>query len=152
MDLLSRRDDVRRRWEAGRALRLGGRGHAGEAAAAGRRWEPTVGVSGGPGLGAVMPAYETTIMISTLTSRKRTIDLLKSVINLVLEKKGVVMDVNSLGTRALAYDIKKHKQTHSSANYAILNMYTSPTTLKEAHKMLRYDENVVRFMSIRQSR
>jgi ribosomal protein S6 len=105
-----------------------------------------------PGLGAVMPAYETTIMISTLTSRKRTIDLLKSVINLVLEKKGVVMDVNSLGTRALAYDIKKHKQTHSSANYAILNMYTSPTTLKEAHKMLRYDENVVRFMSIRQSR
>eukprot|EP01044_Picomonas_judraskeda_P038474 COSAG03_NODE_17986_length_364_cov_0.762264_2_plen_34_part_01 len=34
-----------------------------------------------------MPAYETTIMISTLTSRKRTIDLLKGVINLVLEKK-----------------------------------------------------------------
>ena len=104
-----------------------------------------------PGRGQ-MPAYETTIMISTLTSRKRTIDLLKGVINLVLERKGVVMDVNSLGTRALAYDIKKHKQTHSSANYAILNMYTNPSTLQEAHKLLRYDENVVRFMTIRQSR
>ena len=68
----------------------------------------------GAGGGGKMPAYETTIMISTLTSRKRTIDLLKGVINLVLEKKGVVMDVNSLGTRALAYDIKKHKQTHSA--------------------------------------
>ena len=101
---------------------------------------------------AQMPAYETTIMISTLTSRKRTIDLLKGVINLVLERKGVVMDVNSLGTRALAYDVKKHKQTHSSANYAILNMYTNPSTLQEAHKLLRYDENVVRFMTIRQSR
>ena len=99
-----------------------------------------------------MPAYEMTVMISTLTSRKRTVDLLKSVINLVLEKKGVVTDINSLGTRALAYDIKKHKQTHSTANYAILNLYTSPTTLNEAHKMLRYDQNVVRFMSVRQSR
>ena len=101
---------------------------------------------------AAMPGYETTIMMSTATSRKRTVDLLKRVVEHVLDKKGVVTSINSLGTRALAYDIKKHKQTHSTANYAILNTYASPGTLKEAHKLLQHDADVIRFMTIRLSR
>ena len=44
------------------------------------------------------------------------------------------------------------KQTHSTANYAILNTYASPGTLKEAHKLLQHDADVVRFMTIRLSR
>jgi|EP01047_Picozoa_sp_COSAG01_P017762 ribosomal protein S6 len=56
-----------------------------------------------------MPAYETTVMISTLTSRRRTIDLLKRLVNHVLDNKGVVTSITSLGDRALAYDIRKNK-------------------------------------------
>ena len=56
-----------------------------------------------------MPAYETTIMISALTSRKRTVELLKRVVNNFLDRQGVVMGINSLGQRKLAYDIRKSK-------------------------------------------
>jgi len=58
-----------------------------------------------------MPAYETTIMVSSLTSRRRTVDLLKRVVNHVLDKQGVVHSIASLGNRALAYDIRKGKVT-----------------------------------------
>ena len=56
-----------------------------------------------------MPAYQTTIMISAMTSRRRTVDLLKRAINHIIAEKGVVMGVQSLGTRALAYDIRHKK-------------------------------------------
>ena len=48
-------------------------------------------------------------MISALTSRKRTVELLKRVVNNFLDQKGVVMGINSLGQRKLAYDIRKNK-------------------------------------------
>ena len=125
-------------------------GAGGEAGEGGRGASP--GGGGEAPRPAAMPGYETTIMMSTATSRKRTVDLLKRVVEHVLDKKGVVTSINSLGTRALAYDIKKHKQTHSTANYAILNTYASPGTLKEAHKLLQHDADVIRFMTIRLSR
>ena len=130
-----------------RGCAAGGGGQAGE-----RRAGGFPGDGGEAPRWAAMPGYETTIMMSTATSRKRTVDLLKRVVEHVLDKKGVVTSINSLGTRALAYDIKKHKQTHSTANYAILNTYASPGTLKEAHKLLQHDADVIRFMTIRLSR
>ena len=99
-----------------------------------------------------MPAYETTIMISTMTSRRRTVDLLKRAINHIIDDKGVVMGVYSLGTRALAYDIRRKQETHSTANFAIIKSYASPQTMLETQKQLRFDEDVLRFMTIKQSR
>ena len=113
-----------------------------------------------------MPAYETTLMISSLTSRKRTIEVLKRVVNTFLDRQGVVTGINSLGQRKLAYDIRENKvrknatragcnltcclqETHSTANYTILNVYCSPASLREAHKIMRFDDNVLRFMTIK---
>jgi len=44
------------------------------------------------------------------------------------------------------------QETHSTATYAVVKSFTSPATLKEAHKLLRYDDDVIRFMTTKQSR
>ena len=44
------------------------------------------------------------------------------------------------------------QETHSTATYAVIKSLMSPTTLKETHRILRYDEDVVRFMTTRATR
>ena len=58
---------------------------------------------------------------------------------------GQILTKDDWGTKRLAYPIKKHFKGH----YCFYNFATTPANLTEAERLLRIDENVLRFMVVK---
>ena len=99
-----------------------------------------------------MPAYELTIALVANTSRRQTVEALKRVADTFYQSEGVIRSICSLGLRKLAYTIRHNKETHSTANYVVFRVHSSPNAMKTAQTLMRYDERVLRFLSLREDK
>lgn len=92
-----------------------------------------------------MPFYEHIIITRPDISPQQVDTLVEEVTNLLKANGGSVAKTEYWGLRNLAYRIKKHRKAH----YSLLNIEAPSAAMQEVERLLRINEEVLRFMTIR---
>ena len=92
-----------------------------------------------------MPFYETTIIVRQDASTQQVEKLGEDIKKILEENEGRLTKQENWGLRQLAYRVKKYRKAH----YLYLNMEASPTALTQIEYMLRYQEDVLRYLTVR---
>ena len=71
--------------------------------------------------------------------------LLEKFIAVIQSLKGEVKKRENWGIRNLAYNIKKNRKGH----YMLLNIDGPPEAIKEYERLMRLDEDIIRFLTIK---
>jgi small subunit ribosomal protein S6 len=95
-----------------------------------------------------MPYYETVFICRQEYSTKQVDQLVEKLCGIVRDNGGTVHKTENWGLRTLAFKIKKNKKGH----YALIETDTPPAALHEMERILRNDEDILRFMSVRNER
>jgi len=69
----------------------------------------------------------------------------QKVTGVVAEAKGEMLTVDEWGKRRLAYPIQKHKEGF----YLYLKFTTPPETIKEIERLLKLNEQVIRYLTVK---
>ena len=92
-----------------------------------------------------MALYESVIIgLQDLTPRQFE-TLLEKFISVVQSFKGEIKKRENWGIRNLAYKINKNRKGH----YMLLNIDGPPEAIKEYERIMRLDEDVIRFLTIK---
>ena len=98
-----------------------------------------------------MAIYETVFLARSELSSKQ-VEELTAQISKILETgpeghdaKGKILKTENWGLRTLAYKINKSKKAH----YVLIESETTGAALIEAERVMRLDEDVMRYMSIK---
>ena len=89
--------------------------------------------------------YELTVIANTQLSEENSAKLFKKYENIFLADGGEVVVRNDWGKRKMAYPINKHFRGH----YVFYDFTGKPENIAEAERLMRIDENVLRYMVIR---
>lgn len=92
-----------------------------------------------------MPFYESTFIVRPDASPQQVETLAGEVEGMIRERGGQVPKTEIWGLKTLAYRIKKNRKGH----YVFMNVEASTETLGELERSLRFNEDVLRHMSIR---
>ncbi len=85
--------------------------------------------------------------IAYLLKEGGTADATKKRIREYLEKNSVAFSSDSdMGTRKLAYEIFKNRETITRAFYYFTKVEADPKSLPELERLLKYDEDIIRYM------
>jgi small subunit ribosomal protein S6 len=89
--------------------------------------------------------YELTIVINSQLPEEETKKLHKKYEGILLQEGGEVIKKSHWGNKKLSYPVKKHFR----GNFVHYDFTTMPNLLAEAERLMRIDENVLRYLSIR---
>lgn len=92
-----------------------------------------------------MAIYETVYIARPDLSNKQVEELTKKFSDLLTANKGKILKTENWGLRSLAYKINKNKKGH----YVLIESETDGPTLLEAERLMRIEEDVMRFMTIK---
>jgi len=92
-----------------------------------------------------MPFYESTFIVRPDASPQQVETLAGEVEGFIKERGGAVPKTEIWGLRSLAYKIKKNRKGH----YVFMNVEASAEALAEVERSLHYNEDVLRYLSIR---
>ena len=95
-----------------------------------------------------MPFYESVFIVRPDSSPQQVEALAGEMETLVQEGGGDVPKTEIWGLKSLAHRIKKNRKGH----YVFMNVDASVETLGELERNLRFNEDVLRFMSVRVDR
>jgi small subunit ribosomal protein S6 len=88
--------------------------------------------------------YESVIIINAALEDEQVETVITKIVDNLKLNSGEVIDVDKWGRKRLAYPIQKSK-----SGYYLLLRYDAPTDLiKKFERMLRFDENVIRYITI----
>jgi small subunit ribosomal protein S6 len=88
--------------------------------------------------------YESVIIINAALEDEQVESVISKVVENLKLNGGEVIDIDRWGRKRLAYPIQKSK-----SGYYLLLRYDAPTELiKKFERMLRLDENIIRYISI----
>ncbi len=93
-----------------------------------------------------MPFYETVFIARQDLSPKQVEDLTARMTKILTDNGGKVHKTENWGLRTLAYRIKKNRKAH----YVLIESDTPPAALLEMERNLRLDEDVLRYLSVRE--
>lgn len=92
-----------------------------------------------------MNKYESVIIIKP----DKTDDEIKSIIenmkNIIIKNNGIVTNVEKLGTRKLAYEIRKCKKGY----YVVLYFEVNENIISELERKYRITEDIIKFVTIK---
>ena len=91
-----------------------------------------------------MNKYETVFIINPNVEETGVKALIEKFSNLI-NNDGKVAEVNELGKKKLAYDIKKFKE----GNYVVINFEANPELIKELERIYRITDEVIKFIVVR---
>ena len=91
-----------------------------------------------------MNKYETVFIINPEVEDAGVKTLTEKFSNLII-KEGKVEEVQELGKKKLAYEIKKHKE----GNYVLINFEAQPTLIQELERNYRITDEVIKFIVVR---
>ncbi len=91
-----------------------------------------------------MRHYEMVIMVHPNVSEEEAPAIVDRITGLITQHKGEVIRVEKWGKKKFAYKIKKCTKGY----YFVLNFVALPSVLGELERILRYDENVLRFQTV----
>ena len=92
-----------------------------------------------------MSLYETVIIIRQETSTQQVEALADTLEDIVKQSCGSVKKRENWGLRSLAYKIKKNKKGH----YILLNIEAPPTAIHEMERVMRLNEDILRYLTLR---
>lgn len=96
-----------------------------------------------------MVLYELVVLTKTKAATAQLGPLLKSCCNTIWKRGGLVADINSWGSRELAYRIRKQGENFHHAQYLSIWTHCAPRTLREVEATLRTSDMVLRWMPLR---
>jgi len=92
-----------------------------------------------------MSLYETVIIIRQETSTQQVEALADTFEDIVKQSGGSVKKRENWGLRSLAYKIKKNKKGH----YILLNIEAPPIAIHEMERVMRLNEDILRYLTLR---
>jgi|TARA_R110002050_G_scaffold22469_1_gene61260 small subunit ribosomal protein S6 len=92
-----------------------------------------------------MALYECVFIARQDLSQTQAESLIGKFEKVIKDNDGKIANNEYWGLRPLAYIIKKNKRGH----YAMLNVDAPSAAIQEMERQMRFDENVIRFLSIR---
>ena len=103
-----------------------------------------------------MKKYESVIIINAKLDEKEIKDTIEKYKNMMQEFSGKEPkvddrikekepEVEELGEKKLAYEIKKH----DTGYYAVLKFYSKPEDITELERQYRIDDNIMKFIVVR---
>ncbi|EJY56777.1 30S ribosomal protein S6 [Alicyclobacillus hesperidum URH17-3-68] len=92
-----------------------------------------------------MRQYETMFIVNPTLESEQTSELVQKYQTLISEQGGQIDELQEIGKRRLAYEIEGNRE-----GYYVLFKYTAGTDVsKELERVMRIDENVVRYLTVR---
>lgn len=90
-----------------------------------------------------MRRYETTFITNPDLSEEELEKVLQKTLG-PIQNQGHLFRVQDWGKKRLAYNIRKQ----SRGNYTFLDYAATPSAVKEVERLLRLDDNVLRFLTV----
>jgi small subunit ribosomal protein S6 len=88
--------------------------------------------------------YESVVIINATLEDPQIEQTIASIKEIITTSGGEISDIEDWGRKRLAYSIDNAK-----SGYYLITRFTAPTTsIKEYERMLRLDENIIRYMTI----
>ena len=91
-----------------------------------------------------MNKYETVFIIDQKVEEAGIKELIQKFYDLI-NSDGKVEEVNEMGKRKLAYEIKKNKEAY----YVAIEFEANPSLIKELERVYRITDEVIKFIVIR---
>ena len=91
-----------------------------------------------------MNKYETVFIINPSVEEAGIKDLIQKFSD-IINNDGKVEEVQEMGKRKLAYEIKKNTEGY----YVVINFEANPELIKELERNYRITDNVIKFIVIR---
>ena len=91
-----------------------------------------------------MNKYETVFIINPIVEEAGVKELIEKFSN-IINNDGKVEEVQEMGKRKLAYEIKKN----SEGIYVLINFEANPDLIKELERNYRITDNVIKFIVVR---
>ncbi|KAL8570935.1 hypothetical protein ACOMHN_023607 [Nucella lapillus] len=90
-----------------------------------------------------MPSYELSLIVKTL-QRPELAQVLRRSCATILEKGGIIRNMENLGDKTLPYKMSNHGQRHTIGSYFLVQFDSPTSTLPEVKDELRRDVDIVR--------
>ncbi|MFB5190909.1 30S ribosomal protein S6 [Alicyclobacillus fastidiosus] len=92
-----------------------------------------------------MRKYETMFIVNPALETEQTAELVQKYQTLISNQGGQIDELQEIGKRRLAYEIEDNRE-----GYYVLVHYTAGTDVsKELERVMRIDDNVVRYLTVR---
>ena len=92
-----------------------------------------------------MNQYESVIIINSNVGDKEIKELIESFKKIITDNKGNITNVEELGKKKLAYDIKKCKEGY----YVVLYFEAEANVIAELERVYRIKDEIIKFLTIR---
>lgn len=92
-----------------------------------------------------MSNYESVLIARQDLGTPQVNDLVASLSDVIKAQGGEVVKVDNWGLKNLAYRIKKNRKGH----YVLLNIVAPASAIKEYERLMRLNEDVIRYMTIK---
>lgn len=91
-----------------------------------------------------MNKYETVIILSKNLNEKEIDEVNNKLVD-VIKQEGKVEQIEKLGLKKLAYEIRKQKEAY----YVVLTYKTIPDTIRELERVMRITDEILKFITVR---
>ena len=92
-----------------------------------------------------MKKYESVVIIDSKLEEKDIKGTISKYKDMLQGFSGKEPEVDELGEKKLAYEIKKH----DTGYYAVFKFYSKPEDITELERQYRIDDNIMKFMTVR---
>ncbi len=91
-----------------------------------------------------MNKYESVIIIEPNLDEEEIDNIIQKVKD-IIEENGKVTQVDKMGMKKLAYEIKKNKEGY----YVVIYFESDPSIIAELERYYRITENIIKFITVR---
>ena len=90
-----------------------------------------------------MKKYETIFIVNPEVNEEGIKALIQKFSD-IINNDGKVLEVEEMGKKKLAYEVKKNKEGY----YVVINFESNPELIKELERVYRITDNVIKFLTI----
>lgn len=92
-----------------------------------------------------MNCYETLFVTQPTLTDEETKAQIQKILDVVAAQNGEIVAVDDMGTRKLAYEVKKHKRGY----YTVVYFKADGNAIAEIERNLRINENIIKFLTVK---
>ena len=92
-----------------------------------------------------MTKYESVLIARQDLGASQVSNIVADLSNVIAKEGGEVVRVDNWGLKNLAYRIKKNRKGH----YVLLNISAPATAVAEYERLMRFNEDIIRYMTIK---
>jgi len=92
-----------------------------------------------------MNCYQTLFVAQPTLTPEETKAQIQKILDVIVAQNGEILVVDDMGTRKLAYEVKKHKRGY----YTVVYYKAQGGVIAEIERNLRINENIIKFLSVK---